>query len=312
MNLPIGALLVGLALAVVPQTRGASARGFDIAGFALSALGLGSLVFGIIEGPHVGWWAPTNDLQILGLTWPATVAIGEFALLFVLPLYLVNALGLQIMRAGVILAAMALGAILAGAAARHLAERLGATGTVILGLALELVGVITLSFVATPSATGWQLAIPLMVYGSGLGMASAQLTGTVLRDVPVGQSGQGAATQSTVRQVGSALGTAVAGTTLAVALSRTLPLKLSQAGFTGQAADQLAQATRVSAGSNMIGMRLADKVPADVIRALEVGFSEATRDAMLVASGFLLLGLGGAVVVHRVARRTAEPHNGTV
>ena len=38
------------------------------------------------------------------------------------------------------------------------------------------------------------LALPLVVYGLGLGLASAQLTGTVLRDVPVGISGQGSAT----------------------------------------------------------------------------------------------------------------------
>ena len=58
----------------------------------------------------------------------------------------------------------------------------------------------------------------------GLGLASAQLTGTVLRDVPVEVSGQGSATQSTVRQIGSALGTAFAGGTLSVALALTLGL----------------------------------------------------------------------------------------
>ena len=37
-------------------------------------------------------------------------------------------------------------------------------------------------------------AVPLVVYGLGLGLASAQLTGTMLRDVPVAVSGQGSAT----------------------------------------------------------------------------------------------------------------------
>ena len=36
-------------------------------------------------------------------------------------------------------------------------------------------------------------------------------------------SGQGSATQSTVRQIGSALGTAFAGATLSIALAATLP-----------------------------------------------------------------------------------------
>jgi hypothetical protein len=56
----------------------------------------------------------------------------------------------------------------------------------------------------TSATPGWLIALPLVVYGLGLGLASAQLTGTVLRDVPVGVSGQGSATQSTVRQIGTA------------------------------------------------------------------------------------------------------------
>ena len=51
----------------------------------------------------------------------AMVAVGEFALIFVLPLYLINPLGLDVMGAGLVLAAIAAGAFLSGAAARHLA-----------------------------------------------------------------------------------------------------------------------------------------------------------------------------------------------
>ena len=54
----------------------------------------------------------------------------------------------------------------------------------------------------------------LIVYGVGVGFATAQLTGVVLADVPVERSGQGSGTQSTARQVGSALGIAVLGTVL--------------------------------------------------------------------------------------------------
>ena len=53
----------------------------------------------------------------------AMVAVGEFALIFVLPLYLISALGLDVIGAGLVLTAMAAGAFLSGAAARHLAAR---------------------------------------------------------------------------------------------------------------------------------------------------------------------------------------------
>ena len=54
----------------------------------------------------------------------------------------------------------------------------------------------------------------LFVYGFGVGLATAQLTGVVLSDVPVRESGQASGTQSTSRQVGSALGIAILGTVL--------------------------------------------------------------------------------------------------
>ena len=237
----------------------------------------------------------------------AMVAVGEFAILFVLPLYLINALGLDVMGAGLVLAGMAFGAFLSGAAARHLAAKFGSPGTVLIGLSLEVIGVVTLALLIQGATPGWQIALPLVVYGLGLGLASAQLTGTVLRDVPVGISGQGSATQSTVRQIGSALGTAFSGATLAVALAITLPAALTAAGITGQAADQLAEATRQSAGTTIAQLRaqgaaspLGDQTAATV-DALVTGFTDATRWALLIATAFLLLGLAGAWRLRRAA-----------
>lgn len=151
-----------------------------------------------------------------------TVAIGEFALVFVLPLYLVNVLQLGTMGAGWVLAAMAFGAFFAGAQARHLAARFGSPKVVIIGLALEVVGVLAVAIAIGPSVSPWLLAALLAIYGVGLGLASAQLTSTVLKDVPEAESGQGSATQSTVRQVGSALGSAVAGAVLSVGIGNTV------------------------------------------------------------------------------------------
>ena len=107
------------------------------------------------------------------------------------------------MGAGLVLAAMAAGAFLSDAAARHLAARFGAPGTVLIGLGLEVAGVVALALLLGPDTSGWLVAVPLVVYGLGLGLASAQLTDMVLQDIPVQISGQGAATQSTVRQIGS-------------------------------------------------------------------------------------------------------------
>lgn len=364
VNIPLGALVFVAGILTVPETRGAKGRpGADVDGALLSAIGFGALVFAVIEGPDLGWWTPTSELQIFGWVWPADaalsavpvafaiavvaltlfvvwerhrekvkrsailelnlfmlptfswgnvtaamVAVGEFAIIFVLPLYLINALGLDVMGAGLILAAMAVGAFFSGASARHLAARFGSPGTVLIGLAFEVAGVIALALLVSSTTPEWLIAVPLVIYGLGLGLASAQLTGTVLRDVPVEVSGQGSATQSTVRQIGSALGTAFAGAALSVSLSLTLPSALTAAGITGEAADQLATATRQSAGTTIAQLRaegnsspLGDHT-GDAADALATGFADGTRWSLLVASVFLILGLVGAARLRRSAR----------
>lgn len=239
----------------------------------------------------------------------AMVAIGEFAIIFVLPLYLINALGLHAIGTGLVLAAMAVGAFLSGAAARHIAARLGAPGTVLIGLGLEVVGVLALALLVGPSTSGWLLGVPLTVYGLGLGLASAQLTGTLLQDIPVEVSGQGAATQSTVRQIGSALGTAFAGATLSVSLALTLPASLGEAGLTGAAADSVAEATRQTAGTTIMQLRTQGdssslgEQTATAVDALTAGFSVATRWALLIATVFLVLGFIGAMRLRRASLR---------
>ena len=57
INIPFGLLaLVGIAK-VLDETRDDDIRpGTDVAGILLSTLGLGGLVFGLIEGQYYGWW----------------------------------------------------------------------------------------------------------------------------------------------------------------------------------------------------------------------------------------------------------------
>lgn len=367
VNVPLGGLVFIAAFFTVPETRGQKKHpGVDVDGALLSAIGFGALVFAIIEGPDLGWWAPKNELSIFGWLWPkdaaisaipvafgsaaialvlfviwerhrekvqraalldlglfsfstfswgnftaAMVAVGEFAVIFVMPLYLINSLGLDVMGAGLVLATMAIGAFLSGAAARHLAAKFGSPGTVLIGLGLEVAGVLMLVLTLGPATPGLFTAIPLTIYGLGLGLASSQLTGTALRDIPVEISGQGSATQSTVRQVGAALGTALAGATLSISLAVTLPKALGNAGLTGTEADMVANATRQSAGTTIGQLRaqgnqssFGDQT-ATVVNALTGGFSEATRWTLLVAAVFLACGVVGALRLRTAASSKA-------
>ncbi|MDO5729638.1 MAG: MFS transporter [Actinomycetaceae bacterium] len=142
------------------------------------------------------------------------IATGEFGLIFTLPLFMQLSLGLTPIGSGWVLTAMAAGAFIAGGIAAPFARRTHPATVATTGLALEVVGVGILALMVDVSMNLLTLTIPLVIYGLGLGMASAQLTSTVLHDVPPHQSGQASATQSTTRQLGSALGIAIIGSAL--------------------------------------------------------------------------------------------------
>ncbi|MCP2371218.1 EmrB/QacA subfamily drug resistance transporter [Agromyces terreus] len=368
VNLPFGAIiLVGTYLTVAETRATITAPGLDIDGLLLSAIGFGALVFGLIEGGSLGWWAPEREFEFFGLVWPADaalspvpimlavgvvalvlfvlwerhrahngrsaildvrlfavptftwgnlvafcVAVGEFGILFVLPLFIVNAMGLSTLSAGLVLAAMGLGAFVSGAQARHLAARFGAPTVVLIGLGIEFVGVVIAVLVVSPDVSSWLLAGVLALYGLGLGLASAQLTGTVLADIPPDQSGQGSATQSTVRQVGSALGTAVIGAILAAGLAHALPAQLDDVDELDAAQSaQIVEVTEQTAGSSIPALREAgDESPLgpagpEVADALAEGMADAARWALGGASAFLLLGGVFAVRLRAASRRSA-------
>ena len=238
------------------------------------------------------------------------VAIGEFGLLFVLPLFIVNAMGLSTLGAGLVLAAMGVGAFLSGASARHLSERMGAPNVVLLGLGIEVVGIVLTALFLNADAAPWLLALVLSVYGLGLGLASAQLTSTILADISPEASGQGSATQSTVRQIGSALGTALIGAVFAAGLASALPARMDTVqGVPQSAAEQLVTATETTAGGTLTQLReqgtsgeLGAAGP-EAAEALAQGMTDASRVALYAAGGFLSLGFASALALRGQARK---------
>ena len=146
------------------------------------------------------------------------VSLGEFGLLFALPLFLQAVVGYSAFETGVVFLALAMGAFVAAPLAARASHRWGPRRVVTLGMSLEAIGIIATTLLISVDVTGLQLAIPLFVYGIGVGFATAQLTSIVLSDIPAERSGLASGANSTVRQVGSALGIAILGTVLFVSL----------------------------------------------------------------------------------------------
>lgn len=183
------------------------------------------------------------------------VAIGEFGLLFVLPLYLQNVLFMSAMKSGLILSLMGVSAFLAGGFATPFVNKTSPKTVVSTGLGLETISFFGFFLTIKPNSNIWLICLWLIIYGLGLGLASAQLTSIVMVDVPDNQAGQGSSIQSTVRQLGSALGIAIIGTVFISFLWHDVPGSLSNTNLPTFETSQLEKSVIKSAGASISGIK---------------------------------------------------------
>ena len=326
-------------------------------------MGLVSLLFGLIEGPRLGWWSPTEQFEVGPWAWPLesvspapvalgigaacligfcgvearrrrhdravlfdlelfglpsfrwgnltalVLSLGEFGLVFVLPLFLQAVLSYSAFQTGLLLAALALGAFIGGPTAAAIAQRIGAHRVVTIGMGIEVGAILWIALLFSPDLTGGALVLPLFVYGIGVGLATAQLTSTILVEVPPAKSGQGSGMQSTFRQVGSALGIALLGTVLAGSLGRSTATELEQVpGLPPEAVAGISDAIAASAGQALPG--LAEQPGSEaVVAAVSSAFASSARRSVLVADVFVLCGFGISLLLPDPRRLDRERHS---
>jgi EmrB/QacA subfamily drug resistance transporter len=234
------------------------------------------------------------------------ISMGEFGLLFAIPLWLQNVDGLNALSSGLVLLWLAGGAFLASGVGGALSGRLSPVTAVRIGVALEMVAVFGIAMGAD-TMTGWQgIAGYLFIYGVGVGLATAQLTGVIMVDVPMDKIGQASGSQSTVRQVGSALGIAVLGTALFTSTQAAVAQNIADLSiFNGAPAAQVevfAQNTSNlvvdSAGAILPSMPAyleSIGMPVDLATDVQIqareGFTDGVKTTGWVAGAFLALGL---------------------
>jgi hypothetical protein len=173
-----------------------------------------------------------------------------------------------------------------------------------IGVGLELLGVIGVALFANDQAGWWPLAPALFLYGIGIGLATAQLTGVIMVDVPMQKIGQASGSQSTVRQVGSALGIAVLGTVLFTQIQSSLLSKLSTLGMSDTEAEAFTKSVVESSGG-IIPALTNIGAQESYIQAAKDAFTEGTKWSAVAAGVFLLLGF---VATFRLSsRQHGEP-----
>ncbi|MFC8043380.1 MFS transporter [Nocardia sp. NPDC057353] len=242
INVPVVLVAIALVRALVPESRGARVRRLDLPGQVLL---IGVLWVGVgvlIEGPRVGWGSPAAlaGYVVFGvlvvvfvrvetrrsepLIEPGLFLVPSFAgavvgavaifaafsmTLFLATLYL-QGQGWTPVAAGAATLPMAVGATVCAPISGYLVGRLGPrVPLLVAGGFLALGGGVLVVFGAAALFAAFGLI------GVGVGFANAPITNTAVGGLPADRAGVAGGTASTARQVGTAVGVAVAGSLVA-------------------------------------------------------------------------------------------------
>ena len=241
LNVPLGIIAIPLVLRGLPDSFGARVRA-DVLGLALSGLGLLGLVFGIVRGNVAGWSSTQVLLPLVGggilllafVAWelrtPApllplrlfrdrsfaianivglTFSFGIFGSVFILIQFLQVVQGYSPLEAGVLTMPWTLAPMVVAPLAGLLAPRLGTRTLMITGMALLTGGMFWLA-ANLSAAVSYPVMVPgFLAAGIGMGLVFAPMSTAVLANMRQDDHAKASGTNSTLREVGVALGVAV-------------------------------------------------------------------------------------------------------
>ncbi|WP_326760184.1 MFS transporter [Streptomyces phaeochromogenes] len=326
VNVPIVALCLAGVVAVVPELKGPRRRVLDLPGLALSVLGLGGVVFGIIElGNGQVWYgpyvllplllgsallalfvagqrrspAPSLDVRLFrqpGFTAGSVVLLIAFMALaghlFYAAFYLQGPRGLSPADAGTVMIAAAVGIVLGSQASPALSRLLSARWTVaagVLATAATYVGYLWFDG-RTPILT---VAALLWVQGFGMGLVGTPVTAVMMSRVPPHLAGAGSAVNSVTRQVGGTLGVAMTGSILSGVYRERMADAELPGGARGLTPDAEEQArTSAEAARSLAGSLRLPELAATADRA----FLDAMYAATFWTAALALVGFAVGVV----------------
>jgi EmrB/QacA subfamily drug resistance transporter len=251
LNVPLVLATLALIFAAVPRTAHTAGRRVDILGAAFCVLGLGGLVFALIEQPRYGWSSPLIYVPLLGgvvafcsflvyerrtpepmlklelfasrnfavanletLTMYAGLAI----LFFFLVIFLQQVAGYSALRSGLTTIPVTLVMFALSRRFGALADRYGPRFFMGAGPLIAAAGILLFLRAGIHTSYVRDLLPGLLVFALGLTMTVAPLTATVMADANEGDAGIASAINNAVARVAGLVGVSVIGVVIAGAL----------------------------------------------------------------------------------------------
>jgi len=242
-----------------------------------------------------------------GLITGLVLAMGQLGLSFVLPVFLQDAKHLDPLQNGWWQLPTGVFVILGAQAGGRLINRFGTTTVVRFGLMSYALGVLLILHAVSLQITEWDLLPGLAFYGLGIGLALAQLTNVVLSEIPKDSAGVASGSNTTVRQVGAALGVAVIGSMLTVrTLSETVS-RVRTAGLPPAVRDQALRGVHTLGASYQLPAADGPHNVAVVQHALATGVAAGTKFALMFAIVVIIVGALLSWLIPNVPP-PADPH----
>lgn len=338
VNVPIVLIGVAAGYFLIPDSRDPSTPKLDPVGALLSIVGLGSILWGVIEAPDNGWTsAPVLAAFVVGVVVMAAFIKWEqsyespmlnmeffknprfsaasgaitltfftlFGTLFVLTQYLQIVLGFSALKAGLVLGPQALVMLVMAPMSSVWVGKFGNKAVVATGLSIVAV---CLAGTALLTETSPVIAVIAVTMLMGLGMANimAPATDSIMGSLPRSKAGVGSAVNDTTRQTGGALGVAVLGSILA---SRYTDHITTLLGKTNPVLDAVKDNVGAAHGFALQRLNGQSALQQQVLDAANKSFVSAFHYAAIL--GVVVMGLTALAVVRWLPSRAPEGEPGS-
>jgi EmrB/QacA subfamily drug resistance transporter len=321
INVPLAMVVLAITRSRVPESRDPEASRLDLPGAGLVAVGLGGVVFGLLESSKLG----LEDPQVIGGLIVGAVALAAFLIVEgrvrepMMPLSLFRSRNFTVANAFTLLLYFALvgtlfflpfnliwvqgySATVAGAAivptfvlmaflSRYtggLTDRYGARLPLVVGPAIAAVSFTLFAVPGAESGSYWTTFFPAAaVLGIGLSILVPALTTVALNSVEVRYEGLASAINNAFSQTAGLLAIAVLGVVMFINFGASLDARLAALNLPSEARQQLEE-EKVKLGAAQAPDGLDAAQSANVDRAIDEAFVSGYRVVMLVAAAMAL------------------------
>ena len=316
LNVPLAIAVILIAVRHVPESRDPDARRLDIPGAILAAVGLGGIVYGLIESSIAGFGSVAVILSLFlgALALVAFVArerrtrepmmplvlfrsrnfsganlltlllyAGLGGALYFLPFALIQVHGYSVTAAGSSFLPFVIITFLMSRWAGGLVTRYGARLPLIIGPVIVATGFILFVIPGTEGSY-WTTFFPaIVVLGFGMSFVIAPLTTTAINSVEVRHSGLASGVNNAVSRSGALLAIPILGILVFLTFSAALDARTSELDLSPQARQQL-ESEKVDLGAAEVPEDVSGETAASVEGAVAESFVAGFRVAMVAAA----------------------------